>query len=270
MSTKLKWTGEGDYKHAACPECGEEVVLLGSTRRTLCKTPRGIVATLKDEEREGVHCTNCCGYENQDPPEGVVDAEAAIENMDPVTIPFMAIGAADALSKAGDTREHHHLSDHHGGQIGIIAAVCKLAEELEQITRDHDLEAKMWAYDVAEPFGEAVVKWALKNDEAIPEPFAPAVRQIVEELLAEDEPKVERIKIRVYPTRVHDHGDETGVEQCELSEAEHISVYKGHPGAFKWVADFHDEETARRFAHDLAAKTQDNAGNCAEVEDLIS
>lgn len=44
------------------------------------------------------------------------------------------------------------------------------------------------------------------------------------------------------------------VAPCLTSEADYFGVYTGEPGGYDWVADFHDVQAARDYAHTLAAE----------------
>ena len=44
------------------------------------------------------------------------------------------------------------------------------------------------------------------------------------------------------------------VAPCSTTDAAYFGVYLGEPGVYDWVADFHDVQAARDYAHTLAAE----------------
>lgn len=99
-----------------------------------------------------------------------------IDNAD---IAFLALGAEHGMAKL-DTAAQRELSATFDGYIGIIREVIGFAGVLDEVWRENDEEFPgVWAYEVAEPAGEAIVKLLASGGHA----DFPTVREIVRELV---------------------------------------------------------------------------------------
>lgn len=103
---------------------------------------------------------------------------------DPLTIAFIAIGAHTTLLRAQDDLElRHALADayeRHEGQQGLIEAVIAPAPLLDQALEPvSDTFGGVFAYEVAEPFGERFMRALL--DQETPDP-APIIADLMAEV----------------------------------------------------------------------------------------
>ena len=103
---------------------------------------------------------------------------APANNVDTLDIAYMAIGAGAALERL-DHDKRQALVDHCGGQLAIINEVIQHAETLSRIFDElEDGFPGVWAYEVAEPFGQRYV-------EALTLDFSPDPGQLVRTLVGE-------------------------------------------------------------------------------------
>lgn len=99
----------------------------------------------------------------------------AIDNAD---IAFMAVGASEAMSAMGH-RDLNLLIDRFEGRIGIMQEVIRHADTLARIyAEQEDAFNGVWAYDVAQPFGQRYV-------EALALGFEANAEQLVRTLISE-------------------------------------------------------------------------------------
>jgi hypothetical protein len=98
--------------------------------------------------------------------------------IDPTDVAFMAIGAAAAIEKL-EHDKRRALIEHFDGQIGIIDDVIRHAGTLSTIFDElEDGFPGVWAYEVAEPFGQRYV-------EALALDFTVNPEQLVRTLISE-------------------------------------------------------------------------------------
>lgn len=99
----------------------------------------------------------------------------AIDNAD---IAFMAVGAAEAMN-AMEHGDLNRLIEQFEGRIGIMQEVIRHADTLARIyAEQEDAFGGVWAYEVAEPFGQRYV-------EALALGFEVNAEQLVRTLISE-------------------------------------------------------------------------------------
>jgi hypothetical protein len=96
-----------------------------------------------------------------------------------LTSAYIAIGAHAALHEAADAPALFNLLDAYGGEINLIDELCADAAMLDGLAAGaRDRISGVFVYEVAEPYGTAIVQALLRNEQ-------PDKRAIAAELLAE-------------------------------------------------------------------------------------
>lgn len=107
-----------------------------------------------------------------------------MSTIDTLDIAYLAIGAKAAL----ETLEHHErnrLTERHGGELGLIREVIDFAATVDGVYHEEleDEFGGVWAYDVAEPLGEAMVRHMAADTHGCIS--AETVRELVRNLAAQ-------------------------------------------------------------------------------------
>jgi len=97
-------------------------------------------------------------------------------NTDPLDTAYLAIGAARMLDKLPRARALHDAGELDIVQLAIDAAPA-LQAAWDELGGEWD---GVWAYDVAEPVGRAVVMYAIGNDlDSSPAGYGRIVRAVI-------------------------------------------------------------------------------------------
>ena len=84
---------------------------------------------------------------------------------DPLTIAYIALGAADRLKKLPDS-EQHRIRDNQGGELGVVANAIHYALMADTVGDHLEHGGTVWAYDVCEDFGARLVGSARRTGSA--------------------------------------------------------------------------------------------------------
>lgn len=86
--------------------------------------------------------------------------------MSRLTAAYIAIGAHSALRAESNHAVLSELIDNFNGELALIDEITRDADMLDALANDADNRINgVFVYDVAEPYGENVVKALLKGEE---------------------------------------------------------------------------------------------------------